>query len=112
MGGRLAILQEHGAKGGQDRLAAIALADRVHEDFQAVVAPAEEDVLFGLEVTEERAWRDIRLLSDLGHRHAFETFLAIEPHSRINQCLARPPLLAFTKTKLGHLLSCTRASMQ
>ncbi len=75
--------------------------DCPHDAIQAVVTPSQENVLFGFEVTEERARCDLGLTRDLCDGHAFKPFFSIQAHSRIDERLAGPTLLGFSKPESG-----------
>ncbi len=84
--------------------------DCPHDAIQAIVTPSQEDVLLGFEVPEEGARCDVSLSGDLGDRDALKPFFSLQAHRRIDQRLAGPTLLGFSKPegRLAHRLSVTR----
>ncbi len=96
----------------------IAVMDCPHDAIQAVVTPSQKNVLFGFEVTEERARCDLSPSRDLGDGDAFKPFFSIQAHGRIDERLAGPTLLGLSKPESGlarcsvNLHSCKYALAQ
>jgi hypothetical protein len=94
---RLPISEQDRTYRGQNRLPAISMADRLHQQLETVVAPAEEHVLLAFEVAEESSRGDFGLAGDGRDRDRLISIFAIEPHRRFDQCLACALLLSLSK---------------
>lgn len=114
------ILEQHRTHRGQNRLPAISLPDRLHQQLETIVAPAEEHVFFAFEVAKESSRGDFGLAGDGRNRDRFISLFAIQPHRGFDQRLARALLLALSKSgadsvqhrRASILHSCKYAAMQ
>jgi len=82
---------------GDDGRARRPVADALDERRQPGVAGAEDEVLLGGEVVEDRLLGDVGRVRDLLDGHRVEPALAEQAHRRARDRLARATLLALTK---------------
>jgi hypothetical protein len=108
---RLAVAYELSKRGGQDGLSRSALPNHLDQAFQARIAPPKEYVLFGFEVAEKGAWRDIGGSCDPGHGYSLPTLFPVEPQGGVDQRLAGPFLLPLPEAGCRLTHRSSRASL-
>nr|WP_279582988.1 hypothetical protein [Fodinicola feengrottensis] len=100
-------LDHRPASGRHDRLARLALADHLGGQLVPVLDPVEEDVLFALEIVENRHPGHAGVLGDLRNGDLVETVPGEQGHPGVGDLLPGLPLAAFPATGLclhGHTL--------
>src|SRR5207253_4797651 len=96
-------LREEAFEGGEDRFAALALADGVEQLLLEDLHPAEEEVFLRREVVEDCLPRDVGLACDVVDRDGVEAALLEEATRRLGDRAPGLLLLALPKPLLlGH----------